>query len=186
MLTLDLQLYAVLVMFLTGVALGLVFDIYRGVRAALDPGPLVTGIGDFLFWVIGTLIMIVALLCGTWGEVRLFVPISVAVGLAVYRGLTGRLVARGTDRLLRLIARALRVICGWVRTAARAVLTALIAVLNVLLWPLRLVTRLFDRPRRWAGRQLSRALAPVARLRRRIVEALRILRDGPPPPPPDA
>lgn len=184
MLTLDLQLYAVIVMFLTGVALGVVFDIYRGLRSALSPGPVATGVGDLLFWAIGTMILVAALLFGTWGEVRLFVPVGIASGLFVYRALARRSVARATKRTLMVIAGAVHTLISLVRDGATVALAVAVSVLRIIVWPARLVIGQFARPARWLVKRVAHLLSPLSRLRRRVLEALRRLRNGPPNVPP--
>lgn len=189
MLTLDLQLYAVLVMLLAGIALGLLFDIYRGVRVVLNPGPLLTGIGDVLFWVIATVILVAALLCGTWGELRLFVPVAIALGLGVYRALAGRTVVRAAVGALRCANRAARVAVIRLCRVAAALERGVMFLLGILLWPLRAVVGLLNRPRSWliwSVRRLCRRLcSPVAALGRRLAGALRAFREGPLRPPKD-
>lgn len=183
MLTLDLQLYAVLVMLVAGIALGFVFDIYRGVRVAVNPSPLLTGIGDVLFWMVATVILIAALLCGTWGEIRLFVPVAIALGLVVYRALAGRVVVRAVARALRSTGRVVRAFAVRLRRVVAVVARGATFLLGIVLWPLHALAGPLDRPRRWLMRGARRLCSPVAALRRRLAGALRAFREGPPRPP---
>lgn len=183
MLTLDLQLYAVLVMLLAGIALGLLFDIYRGVRVVVNPGPLLTGIGDVLFWAAATVILIAALLCGTWGEIRLFVPVAIALGLGAYRVLAGLVVVRAAARALRCANRAARAAVIRLRRLVAAAERVVTFLLGIVLWPLQALAGLFDRPRRWLMRSVRRLCSPAAALGRCLAGALRAFREGPPRPP---
>lgn len=142
MLTLDLQLYAVLVMVLAGVTLALLFDVYRGARGALDPGPFATAIGDIIYWLVATVIVIVALVFSTWGEVRIFVPVGIAVGALVYRWLAGDAVSRFSRWSLGAIGRA--VIAG--SHVVRWLTQVIAAIIKTVLALLLLATRWLTRP----------------------------------------
>jgi spore cortex biosynthesis protein YabQ len=143
MLTLDLQLYAVLVMVLTGVILALLFDIHRGARGAFLPGPVATVLGDILYWVTATLIIILALVFSTWGEVRAFTPVGAAIGILIYRWLATDTVVLFTRWLLRALGRdfvAIARIAWRIGLVANAILRTIIALLLLALeWIGRLV-----------------------------------------------
>lgn len=183
MLTLDLQLYAMLVMLLAGIALGLLFDIYRGIRIVANPGRLLTSVGDVLFWLVATALLIAALLGGTWGEIRLFVPGAIAFGLVVYRALAGLEVVRFVVRALRCAMRVMHWTAVLLQRVGAALGRGAMFLLGLVVWPLRPLARLFDRPRRWMAGCARRLCSPCAALKRRLAGALRAFREGPPRPP---
>jgi len=104
---LDRQILTVAVMFLTGVALGLFFDLW-GVatgRVTAPPGAAVgrgvpsrrraTGrpvfpVSDLLFWLLVTPVVFVAVLFANRGELRSFIFVGIALGVAAYAVLARR------------------------------------------------------------------------------------------------
>jgi hypothetical protein len=104
---LDRQVLTVAVMFLTGVALGLFFDLW-GVatgRVTAPPGPAVgrrvpsrrhaTGgpvfpVSDLLLWLLVTPVVFLAALLANRGELRSFIFVGIALGVAAYAVLARR------------------------------------------------------------------------------------------------
>jgi len=104
---LDRQVLTVAVMFLTGVALGLFFDLW-GVatgRVTAPPGPAVgrrvpsrrraTGrpvfpVSDLLLWLLVTPVVFEAALLANRGELRSFIFVGIALGVAAYAVLARR------------------------------------------------------------------------------------------------
>ncbi|HHY47637.1 MAG TPA: spore cortex biosynthesis protein YabQ [Firmicutes bacterium] len=75
---------------LIGGVLGLVFDFYRVLRGIGSPTPIVTTIGDILFWIIATAVSFYILLKVTWADVRFYVFIGFLVGFNLYRAFLSR------------------------------------------------------------------------------------------------
>ena len=104
---LDRQVLTVAVMFLTGVVLGLFFDLW-GVatgRVTAPPGAAVgrrvpsrrraTGrpvfpVSDLLFWLLVTPVVFVAVFFANRGELRSFIFVGIALGVAAYAVLARR------------------------------------------------------------------------------------------------
>jgi spore cortex biosynthesis protein YabQ len=63
---------------------GLLFDIYRRMRNAVAPGRWLTALGDIIYWVIITAITFNLLLRISYGEVRGYIFIALALGLFLY------------------------------------------------------------------------------------------------------
>lgn len=86
------QMYGLCVMVLTGIAVGLVLDIYRGIRIEFRPGPILTAIGDLAFWGMATAVVFLGLLFATWGEVRLYCVLGLTCGLVLYRAMAASVI----------------------------------------------------------------------------------------------
>ena len=84
------QLFAMGITLISGVLLGLCFDIYRVLRALWRPGPVWTRVGDFLFWLFAFCLLFSLLLIGNWGEMRLYVVVGWALGVFLYHRLLSR------------------------------------------------------------------------------------------------
>ena len=78
------QLFAMGITVISGILLGLCFDIYRVLRALWRPGPVWTRVGDLLFWLFAFCLLFSLLLVGNWGEMRLYVIVGWILGLWLY------------------------------------------------------------------------------------------------------
>jgi spore cortex biosynthesis protein YabQ len=84
LLTLGSQIYAFAVMVCTGLLIGLLFDVYRVIRALIRRRFAGGLLMDLAFWLVATPVFFLMLLAGNWGELRLYVFLGVGMGLFVY------------------------------------------------------------------------------------------------------
>ncbi len=84
------QALAFLFSLAAGFAAGAIFDIYQVVRRLLGLKKVGTAIGDVLAWLVIAACAFFLLVVGNWAEVRLYVFVSLAVGLAVHRKLCSK------------------------------------------------------------------------------------------------
>jgi spore cortex biosynthesis protein YabQ len=111
-------------MILTGLALGVLFDVYRVVRSFFKQGSLSAMLMDLFFWLLATPATFVMLLIGNWGELRLYVFIGIALGLFAYFQLASPLV--------------LWALVTWVRWIGRLTAEVLYNVIRILGVPFRI------------------------------------------------
>lgn len=142
----DLQFFSFFVVVLSGLVLGLFFDMLRAIRGRWHLSGLLAILGDLAFWLITTLLMALTLLLGGWGEFRFFMAVGMGVGLALHAWLA----SRTTIRLVVLILRLLE----WIWD------TLMWLVMRLVLAPLLLVFRLL----RVAGRMLGAVLVWIGLL----------------------
>ncbi|NLG85776.1 MAG: spore cortex biosynthesis protein YabQ [Firmicutes bacterium] len=110
---LELQLTVIGLTFLCGVALGLVFDIWRACRTLGHFQCLVTSLGDLLFWFIAAVIVATVLLSINYGEVRGWFLLSAALGFALYQEFVSPHVQQPMRRFLRFILAGFRHVAIW-------------------------------------------------------------------------
>ncbi|MBY6276508.1 MAG: spore cortex biosynthesis protein YabQ [Symbiobacterium thermophilum] len=163
MLRMELQFYALFMTVLSGIGVGLLFDLLRAVRRFLRPGPLLAALGDLLFWGAATAMVGTGLFLGNWGEYRFYVLVGLLTGLVLHFALASPAVLWLADRLLHAVAWALKVL--W-ELAMRLIWFPLQAVAAVL-W------RLGRGLGTWLGRRLR---GPYRWLRLRYLLARRRLR----------
>lgn len=84
MLSLTGQMVALFMTVLTGLTVGLVFDLYRVFRSALGPKRWVSVLCDFLYWAVVTPVVFVLLLVANWADLRYYVAIGMGLGLFAY------------------------------------------------------------------------------------------------------
>lgn len=70
---------------LLGLLLGVVYDVLRAVRTQFRLRRLGTGLLDALFCLLGLLGFLLLMLQGTDGRLRLYLPLGLAAGFALYR-----------------------------------------------------------------------------------------------------
>jgi len=100
----ELQFYALFMTILSGVGLGLLFDLLRAVRRFVQPGPVLAALGDLCFWGAATAMLGAGLFLGNWGEYRFYVLVGLLGGLGLYLWLASPTVLWLADGLLRLLA----------------------------------------------------------------------------------
>ncbi len=104
------QIETFVITVVTGMALGLVFDFYRVLRALYRPHWLLTTLADLAYWLLATGLVFLALLFGNWGELRLYAFIGLAFGALGYYRFLSREAVRLLAGLLRLVGATVRAV----------------------------------------------------------------------------
>jgi spore cortex biosynthesis protein YabQ len=149
---LDLQFYTLSVMILTGVAAGLVLDVFRSLRKVTGARGLARELWDLLFWLVLTVVVAAGLVVGTWGRLRLIVLLGGVVGLWLYLELASDIVFVYAEQLLGLAFR-----------MGRALLEFAVAVL---LLPLELFILVVE----WTAEAVLFVLRPTGTLLKWLLE----------------
>ncbi|MBE3589728.1 MAG: spore cortex biosynthesis protein YabQ [Firmicutes bacterium] len=195
MVPVDIQLYAFLVTVLTGIGLGLAFDLSRAVRRVFRLKGPAAQLADAGLWLAGAVLAATGLFLANWGEVRYYVFIGLALGAALYFTLASATVTWATERFLEVLRtaarwtrrrarqaadlgrrtwRGLRRLARAAGRAARVAAAAGRRVARILLWPLRALlwpARLPLRP----ARAWLRPAHPLRRAARRLLWPARAL-----------
>lgn len=80
----DLQLYYFLTAVVAGLAIGIMFDIYRIIRGFDCPGKAVTMVSDLLFWIISAILIFLFFLYSNNGYLRYNTFIGLILGALLY------------------------------------------------------------------------------------------------------
>ena len=121
MLTLSQQVYLLLVTLVCGFILGFFFDIYRIIRWVVKPNKMSTFIGDLIYWLLMTALVFKVLLLTSYGEVRLYVFISLALGGYLYFSLLSRFVLKILQKLLLLLSKLIGKLVRFIRIIFRKI-----------------------------------------------------------------
>lgn len=78
------QVMTFVMIMVTGMVLGVLFDFYRVLRGTFNPQALMTWFTDLLYWLIATAIVFFSLVLSNWGELRFYVFIGILGGLGLY------------------------------------------------------------------------------------------------------
>jgi spore cortex biosynthesis protein YabQ len=162
-LSLYTQYLTVLAMSVSGAVLGAVYDVYRTILAEWRYLRWMSSILDFAYWIFALGLVLWALEWANDGDVRFYVFVIMAIGLALYRLLLRKLVVGSTVRMVLAITFLVKTMY---RLFLMLVVTPLLWLWSLLLALLRLVDRMaaiFERIILWPFRPLLRALEWIMR-----------------------
>ena len=75
------QLFNLLVFVLTGILIGILFDIFRIMRRSFKTPDFVTYIEDIIFWILTGIVLLFTIFTFNNGEIRIYIFVSLLVGL---------------------------------------------------------------------------------------------------------
>ena len=78
------QLFCLIVFIFTGIAIGILFDIFRILRKSFKTVDFITYLQDILFWVLAGCIMLFSIFTFNDGEIRSYVWIGIILGVIIY------------------------------------------------------------------------------------------------------
>lgn len=80
----NLQFNSFLLLVLTGMIFGGLFDLYRVFRSTIRVNKLIDAIGDLLFWLLSLMLLGPLIYWSTWLELRFYVWLALGAGLVFY------------------------------------------------------------------------------------------------------
>lgn len=78
------QAYLFLVFSLTGVIIGILFDLFRVLRKSIRTADIVTYLEDILFWILSGILILYNIWYFNDGEIRLFMFLGIIMGIMIY------------------------------------------------------------------------------------------------------
>ena len=78
------QLYTLVCFILTGVVIGILFDVFRIFRRSFKTSDIITYIHDFLFWILTGVILLFSIFTFNNGELRGYIFIGIIFGIILY------------------------------------------------------------------------------------------------------
>ena len=78
------QLFNLLIFFLTGIVIGILFDVFRITRKSFKTPDFVTYIEDILFWILTGLILLFTIFKFNNGELRIYIFVGLILGMVIY------------------------------------------------------------------------------------------------------
>lgn len=78
------QLFNVIVFTITGISIGILFDIFRIIRRSFKTPDLVTYIEDIIFWILTGAILLFTIFTFNNGEIRIYIFVGLFFGLCIY------------------------------------------------------------------------------------------------------
>ncbi len=154
--SLESQLFSFVVTLLMGITIGILFDFYNVAKGVIRPRKAGTYLGDFLFWVITTIVVFFMLLIGNWGELRFYVIIGILAGLLFYLKLLSRVVIKILLYIIYVIKKVLTGIMRVVRFIWFVVSYPVFLIGNIIIIPVGILGRIYNKLSSFAGRQGKR------------------------------
>ena len=78
------QLFCLLIFIITGIVIGILFDIFRILRKSFKTADWITYLQDILFWVLAGCVMLFSIFTFNNGEIRSYVFIGIILGIILY------------------------------------------------------------------------------------------------------
>lgn len=78
------QIYSLLIFTITGIIIGLIFDVFRIVRKSFKTSDFITYIEDFVFWIITGAILLFVIFKFNNGEIRGYIFMGLCSGIIIY------------------------------------------------------------------------------------------------------
>lgn len=78
------QAYLFIVFSLTGVIIGILFDIFRILRRTFKTNNIITYIEDILFWILTGILILYNIWYFNNGEIRIFMFLGIIMGILIY------------------------------------------------------------------------------------------------------
>ena len=122
------QVYLFLIFIINGVIIGILFDFFRILRKSFKTSDIITYFEDFLFWILTGFSILYFIFVFNNGEIRLFMFLGIAVGIALYMLIFSSLFIKINVSVITFFKR------------------IFIKVLEIILIPFRFLKKLFFKP----------------------------------------
>ena len=99
-----------LIFSLNGIIIGFLFDFFRILRKSFKTSNIVTYIQDILFWILASTIILYSVFKFCNGELRLFIFISIALGVTIYMLLFSKIFIKINIFIINIITKIIKVI----------------------------------------------------------------------------
>lgn len=101
------QLYSLLIFTITGIIIGVFFDIFRILRRSFKTPDIITYIEDILFWIFTGVFFITVLFKFNNGEIRSYVLLGLIFGIIVYMFIISKYFIKINTKIIKIIKKIL-------------------------------------------------------------------------------
>ena len=134
------QAYVFLCTIAGGMAIALVYDIFRIFRKAIKTGSVVTYVQDLLYWLIVALIMFLTIYYSNDGELRAYLFIGAFIGVVLYALLFSRIIMGSSMFIIKIVVKVIK------------------AIIFIISYPIRLILQLMAVPARKLARSMGKTM----------------------------
>ncbi|SDO93508.1 spore cortex biosynthesis protein YabQ [Paenibacillus sp. yr247] len=100
--TLNVQFHTIFMMFLSGIAIGTIFDVFRVLSGKLRLPRWTIPLVDIVYWIVATILVFRLLIYSNEGQVRVFIFLGMGIGICFYFAFLSKWVIRLTLLLIRV------------------------------------------------------------------------------------
>lgn len=108
--SINKQLMLILLSLISGLIIGVMFDIYRLIRGIESPNKVITFIEDILFWVLNALVVFIFLFLYDYAYIGFYVYLCIIAGLGIYLKFLSRFLIKVLFRIFNAIGKSLRIL----------------------------------------------------------------------------
>jgi len=112
------QLFSLFIFALTGIAIGILFDIFRIIRKSFKTPDFITYLEDILFWILTGFILLFTIFTFNNGEIRVYIFIGLIFGIITYMLTLSKYFINISVNILRFVKRILsfpiHIICNFI------------------------------------------------------------------------
>lgn len=120
------QAYVFLCTIVGGMAIALLYDVFRILRKAIKTGIAVTYVQDFLYWIIAAAIMFLTVYFSNDGQLRAYLFAGAVIGAILYALLLSKIIMKCSLFIInaviypvRMLVHVLKRLTGWLCRVAR-------------------------------------------------------------------
>ena len=120
------QAYLFLVFSLTGVAIGVLFDIFRILRKSIKTPNIIIYIEDILFWILAGLLILYNIWYFNDGEIRIYMFLGIIIGLLLYMSTLSNIIIKIFSKILQTIIKVLEIPFKTIIAIFRKIITTIV------------------------------------------------------------
>ena len=163
------QIYAFLVMILTGIASGFCYDFYLVLKRRWKLKKIGTGVGDLLFWAALTALVFSLLVVGNYGEIRFYVFIALGLGLVLYFKIISKSMVSLLQKLFNIIQKLWLLTAKTITFLWKLILFPLRIIKAAVYYPVKVIKKIIYTLRLWLKKTVKKILhRPANALKSRI------------------
>lgn len=104
------QCYIFLIFILNGIAIGLIFDVFRTLRKSFKTSDIITYIEDILFWIISGAMTLYLIFHLNNGELRAYIFVGLVIGIILYMLLLSKIFIKANIFLISITKKVVQII----------------------------------------------------------------------------
>lgn len=101
------QLFCLVMFIITGISIGLLFDVFRILRKSFHTADWITYIQDILFWILAGSIMLFSIFTFNNGEIRSYVFVGMLIGIVIYMLVISRIFVKSSVKIIQFLKKLL-------------------------------------------------------------------------------
>ena len=122
------QAYLFLVFSLTGVVIGILFDLFRILRRTIKTSNIITYIEDVLFWILTGLLILYNIWFFNNGEIRIFMFLGVILGVLIYMSTLSNIIIKVFTKILQTIIKVLELPFKTLKNIFKKIITLILPI----------------------------------------------------------